>query len=89
MPMRISFTQALLVLALHRTTQAGSSCEDLQAAGQLWRSSTGSRCEDYGALKLCTQEGKAGDGWDASFGTLEDWATAGLDATQVTIRETR
>jgi hypothetical protein len=63
------------------------ACDDLREGnnGMVWRSSTGSGCEAYQKLKLCTPDGGAGEGWDSSFGSFADWATAGLDATQVMI----
>jgi hypothetical protein len=69
----------VLLFALHQA----DSCHDLKADGSTWRSSTGSGCVDYKKLKLCTTNGQPGEGWDVSFGSLSDWATAGLDATQV------
>jgi hypothetical protein len=50
--------------------------------GGVWTSSTGTGCSDHETLKLCTEDGEAGEGWDASFGDFSDWAYGGMDATQ-------
>jgi hypothetical protein len=76
-----------VVIPLEDTNaETGGACDDLRDEdnGAVWRSSTGSGCEVYGELKLCTPDGQGGEGWDDSFGSLSDWSTAGFDATQVT-----
>mmetsp|Transcript_50092 Transcript_50092/g.119180 ORF Transcript_50092/g.119180 Transcript_50092/m.119180 type:complete len:1195 (-) Transcript_50092:93-3677(-) len=62
--------------AVAGTTASG--CED--QAG--WRDSQYLPCDAYVTAKWCTSDGKPGSGWKAEWGTLADFATQGLDATE-------
>eukprot|EP00928_Gymnodinium_smaydae_P020065 TRINITY_DN1774_c0_g1_i2.p1 TRINITY_DN1774_c0_g1~~TRINITY_DN1774_c0_g1_i2.p1 ORF type:complete len:4665 (+),score=549.86 TRINITY_DN1774_c0_g1_i2:454-13995(+) len=58
---------------------ATSTCIDYP---RQW-SDTGYRsCADYEANKLCTSSGKAGPGWNKSWGDISDYGTRGFHATR-------
>jgi hypothetical protein len=52
--------------------ETGGQCEDLVG----WISSSGFGCDKYSEENWCANGAEA-DGWDADFGTMQDWADAG------------
>jgi hypothetical protein len=65
------------VEAVEVAEEAVAACVDQEG----WESSSGFACDEYVAQNWCA-DGAQAAGWDEAFGTFQDWATDGVDATQ-------
>ena len=63
---------------------SGQACVDVavvvDGAEQPWSDSYADGCDAYSGYDLCTADGIAGPGWDASWGAITDYANHGFTA---------